>query len=689
LNISNVHWSSDLLIIAGKRKPSKSLLKIYDAGFKTLQSLLWILPLRINESPRLKSFDFIEKDHLFLGKGTISNISFTPAFGRRGKGKIQLFNLTCLVRDHLSDQTLVLKWFNIYPTMKKQLEAYESIVFLGEVSEYKGILQIINPSLNPKIDTSNSSLIIEYPTVNTVPGKFIKEFINKIPDELWNLETESFFKKNPNQMSILEAFKTLHGRGDLSQKQLAKDRIIYEEFFQNQLKVLARKLKNKSLRSTKYLVSEIQMNNFLSYLPYELTKDQNNVLEDIKQDLSSGHPMMRMIQGDVGCGKTSVAILASLIVTNQGGQVAFMCPTEALAKQHFQTISEMQIKELQIDLLLGSSKPKEKKEIINNLNNGKINLIIGTHALFQDSVEFKNLQLAIIDEQHKFGVDQRQSLVNKGKNTHTLIMTATPIPRSLQLAQYGDLDISTIRELPSGRKGIQTRIVSEKTYDKYLSFIKTRASLGEQIYIVVPAIEESETLAINNVNSLILIYKKFFPELIIEALHGQLKNDEKQSIMDKFVEGKIHILISTTVIEVGINVLNSTVISIYNPERFGLSSLHQLRGRVGRGGKAGFCFLISEKSISPEALQRLKIIEKTIDGFEISEADLQNRGQGDLFGNNQSGHGSNFKIANIIEHFSIFETVTQDINQLKINSPEVLNNFLLNLVDESKISLTI
>jgi ATP-dependent DNA helicase RecG len=292
-----------------------------------------------------------------------------------------------------------------------------------------------------------------------------------------------------------------------------------------------------------------------------------------------------MVQGDVGCGKTVVAWLATRVVNLNGAQAALMCPTEALAIQHFESFRSMN-PELKMDLLLGSTKAKEKKELLIRLKNGTTELIIGTHSLFQDSVVFNNLGLAIIDEQHKFGVEQRLRLVSKGEGTHSLIMTATPIPRTLSLAQYGDLDISSIRTMPAGRKGIKTRITEKPNYDKYIEFVKGRLSLGEQAYFVFPAIEESETLDIQNVKDAFKKYQRIFGQFKVAMLHGQMKADEKEKVVQDFRGKEYHILISTSVIEVGINIPNATVMAIYNPERFGLSSLHQLRGRVGRGEKA-------------------------------------------------------------------------------------------------------
>lgn len=694
MSTNKMDWSEPILDLAGKKKPSQSLIKLSTGGINSLKELVWLFPLRIQKAPSLSSFHTIAPDELFLGAGEVVSLNFTPAFGRRGKSNIQLFNATCMVKDKKSEKYLNLKWFNAYPNLKKQLESLKTISFMGKVSEYKGTYQIVNPKINPPITDNSNEMLIEYPTVNTVSGKHLQGIIQKISPETWIRHISVLPKEIERKLNLLnlnDALLTIHGKRLSSSDSIkrAKERLIYEEFFENQLKVLARKLKNKKLSAPILEVKKKEIQSFLEVFPYELTKDQQEVFNHIQTDLKSNKPMMRMVQGDVGCGKTSVAVLASMLVSANNYQTAFMCPTEALASQHYKTLSHMLGNKLSIELLLGSTKTKEKKEILQRLSSGDVDLVIGTHALIQDNVEFKSLALAIIDEQHKFGVAQRQKLVSKGDGVHTLIMTATPIPRSLQLAQYGDLDISTIRVMPGGRKGIQTRIVTPHTYEKYLSFLKTRMTLGEQIYVVVPAIEESETLVLNNVNEKFDIYKKYFPEHKIAILHGQLSADEKHHIMQEYANGKIEILISTTVIEVGINVVNSTVISIYNPERFGLSSLHQLRGRVGRGDKPGFCFLVTDEQTSKEAMNRIKIIEKSHDGFEIAEADLKNRGQGDLFGASQSGHVSNYKLANIIEHYQIFRQVSEDIEKLKLEHTEYINQVLLKLIDDAEVSSTI
>ena len=443
----------------------------------------------------------------------------------------------------------------------------------------------------------------------------------------------------------------------------------------------------KSL-AAKVFNDEQAVADLISSLPYQLTADQVGVWSELIEDFESGHPMMRMIQGDVGCGKTTIALMASLLIAKSGSQVALMCPTESLANQHYETFKE-NIHDFEIELLVGSTKPKEKKAIYNRLRDGELKIVIGTHALIQDAVEFSDLQLAIIDEQHKFGVDQRLKLTRKGKATHNLILTATPIPRTLQLAQYGDLDISSIKTMPAGRKGIKTRIVKPDTYEKYLSFIKTRLTMGEQIYIVAPAIEESETLNIQNVNEIEKEYQKYFPEYSIKALHGKLKSDEKAKVLQEFKSNKVQMIISTTVIEVGINNPNATVMSIYNPDRFGLSSLHQLRGRVGRGEKVGFCFLVMKDKPSQDSVDRLKILEKTNDGFEIAQADLENRGEGDLFGTDQSGNISSKKVASIFEHFDLFNQVNKDIQALIAQNNPIIDEYVKSMKQNTKITTTI
>lgn len=693
-NTSKLTWESSLLELSGKSSPSQSMLKLYEAGFTKLKDLLWILPLRVLPAPTLQAFSQMRDGTLFLGSCKLLSANFAPAYGRRGKGRAQLFNATLVVQDTLSGEIANLKFFNTYPNFRKTLESKETFTFMGPVQNYRGTLQVTNPKIDPKIEMAENGLLVEYPTVATVSGKHVKGIIDKIPEALWEMNPNIFVQSLQlplKSKSLAHCFSLLHGKalGDAHSRDLAYQDLVYCEFFEDQLKILARRQGIKQKSAPLISWNELDFTELVGALPYKLTSDQEMVLKQIRDDFASGTPMMRMTQGDVGCGKTTVALLASLMTVKNAGQVALMCPTESLALQHFDTFTKQVPKGTNVGLLLGSNKASEKKAICASLANGEIDIIIGTHSLIQDGVKFKNLEFVIIDEQHKFGVDQRQRLSSKREGTHTLIMTATPIPRTLQLAQYGDLDISTIRVMPQGRAGTKTRIVSPATYEKYLSFVKTRLSMGEQVYIVAPAIEESETLDLKNVQAIEEVYKKYFPEFKIQSLHGKLKPAQKQEIFKDFSRQKIDLLISTSVIEVGINVTNATVMSIYNPDRFGLSSLHQLRGRVGRGEKPGFCFLVSDKKLPPESMARLKVIERSNDGFEIAEADLKNRGEGDLFGVSQSGSVTQRKVASIFEHFDIFDRVNRELPGIIEKQKDVADAILSELIKDQKVSSTI
>lgn len=694
MSTNNINWKSSITALCSTpKKPTKTIQKLQASGIELIEDLIWLLPLRVIKLPSTKPFSEMKVGNYFKGSATIINVDISPAFGKKGKNKVQLYNATAVVKDSKSNSFLNLKWFNSYPNLKNQLESLDEFVFLGIVSDYKGIAQVVNPSLNPP--ENKSDLLIEYPTVSGVSGNHLKSLIQKIQPSLWSTPLDFFSKDLSSELSISslnQTFMTLHGLTDEYAPELfkkAQEELVYFEFLKDQLKVVARKLSIKSIKAPKIEIDEDSIDKFIKTFPYEFTTDQTKVCHEIFKDLSLGHPMMRIIQGDVGCGKTTVAIVAALGVALAGGQVAIMCPTEALALQHFKTFTDLLGSKFTIDLLVGSTKNSQRKLIQDRLSSTQTKVLVGTHSLFQDSVSFSNLQLAIIDEQHKFGVEQRLRLVSKGQGTHCLLMSATPIPRTLQLAQYGDLDISTIKTIPSNRKGTQTRIINAQTYEKYLSFVKTRVELGEQIYIVVPAIEDNEENDLKNIEKVESLYKRYFPQFSVRALHGKMKPEDKNEVLINYNKGLIQILVSTSVIEVGINVLNATVMAIYNPERFGLSSLHQLRGRVGRGQKAGFCFLIPDNNISQDGIKRLKVVEKSHDGFEIAEADLKNRGEGDLFGSSQSGNVSSHKVANIFEHFSIFEKVQRDVDKVKNKKPELFIPLLNKLSQDKKISTTV
>jgi ATP-dependent DNA helicase RecG len=693
LSTTNLSWDSSLdTVVGGSKRITPTIEKLNKAGIQTLNDLLWVLPLRLFKTPALSAFSSGQIEHYLRGEGRIVRKAINPAFGRKRPGRPLLYNGFIIIKDDHSNELLTLRWFNLYPNQKKQIESLEHIKFLGLLQEYKGQSQIINPKILLVDETED--YIIEYPTVNKVPGSSLEKFFKLIPSHLWQQIPQVVPELGYDEKITLgEAFKIIHGQLDPEKfhpdlKNQAEERLVYEEFLIEQLKIKTRRkyIKRKSAHS--HIISSPELQQLKAALPFVLTGDQEKVLVETLKDLSAGHPMMRIVQGDVGCGKTILAYLAARVVIFSGQQVALMCPTEALAQQHLKTFKELGA-DISVDILLGSTKAKEKKEVIARLKNGEISIIIGTHSLFQDSVIFKNLGLAIIDEQHKFGVEQRLKLVAKGAATHCLIMTATPIPRTLSLAQYGDLDISTIRTMPSGRKGIKTRITVSANYQKYLEFVRSRLTGGEQAYFVFPAIDESETIDLQNVKESFKKYQAIFREFKVEMLHGQMSVEEKEKVIGDFSDGKIHILISTSVIEVGINIPNSTIMSIYNPERFGLSSLHQLRGRVGRGDKPGFCFLVVDKELDPRSHQRLEVIEKNLDGFIIAEEDLKFRGEGDIFGVDQSGSISSKKVASYLVHSRILEQVIQNLDELMEKKPQAVEEIIEKLAKDQKILDTI
>ncbi len=663
-------------------KPTKTLEALNKKNIYTINDLLWLMPRRIVKLPEIANFQYANIGDFFRGRGTIVSMQAKPNFKSRGKGRAVLLNIAVTVKDDLSDNYITLKWFNAYQSIQKKLEQLKHLEFLGVVSVFNDSLQIVNPELFEigKSD-SESGLRITYPTIESVKSHHIQKVFDKLPNGFWDKIPEiipSNILEDKGLLSRSMAFKYLHGRvpsNEWSQDKFdqAKRRIIYEEFIYDQLKIKLRKNKRTELSRKSLKISLDQIQKAKSLYPYQLTIDQDKALDDIVSDFSGTTPAMRLIQGDVGCGKTTIAVASAYLILKTGGQVALMCPTETLALQHFREIEEILGNEFKVELLVGSTKASEKKKINESLESGDCDIVIGTHSLFQDSVNFKNLELAIIDEQHKFGVEQRIKLMKKGENPHCLIMSATPIPRSLSLTKYGDLDISIIKTMPGGRKGQKTRIVTNANLNNYLSFVKTRLEMKEQAYIVVPAIEESENDDIRNLEHTYELYKQYFPEFRIAYLHGRMSPDEKQAAITDFKEHKTDILIATSVIEVGINIINSTIMAILSPERFGLSSLHQMRGRVGRGNKPGFCFLVTDREITPDSMQRLQVIEKYTDGFKIAEEDLKIRGEGDLFGQEQSGVVTQKRLANIVLNQDILYEAIEDIKKYPNDFDSIIN----------------
>lgn len=463
-----------------------------------------------------------------------------------------------------------------------------------------------------------------------------------------------------------EAYRMIHFPENHGERKKALERFKFEELFLFELSM--EKIHHTvEERKTGHMFSETgnyTSRYFNELLSFELTEGQKSSLSDIKKDVRSGRQMNRLIQGDVGAGKTIVAIGAILMALDNGFQTAFVAPTEILAEQHFRTLSD-HLKELDINirLLVGGQKTALRRDVLTDIEGGNCQIVVGTHAVIQKEIKFHNLGLAVIDEQHRFGVKQRAELLNKGEHPHILVMSATPIPRSLAMTVYADLDISLIKDLPAGRKPIRTAIRGQKKRNDVFNFVKQEVEDGGQVYVIYPLVEESETLDLKDATAGFEKIKKRFPEFSIGLLHGRMKSEEKDEVMKAFIGKEIQILVSTTVIEVGVDVPNASVMIIEHAERFGLSQLHQLRGRIGRGERQSFCILMPDVKVSKSGSFRLKTMEETTDGFRIAEADLKLRGPGDFLGTKQSGL-PDFKVADIVEDQFILAQAKEKAKEL-------------------------
>tara|TARA_B100000925_G_C22010084_1_gene475816 strand:+ start:2882 stop:4936 length:2055 start_codon:yes stop_codon:yes gene_type:complete len=669
------NWQAPLFDLLRKTKSKKEpayIKKLTEAGIRTIEDLLWIIPLKSRSI--VDEIQHCNDGDIYTSSGIIKSIRSFRNFRAKGRNRVPLSNVTAIVESE--SKLIELKWFNAYPSIEKSLRSKERtlINFYGPIKRTNDRVQIINP----KLELNNSDSIIQYPTVNSVPGNRINELLNKIPRDSWH-NIYSVLNIPDEPISLSKAFQKVHGiekDPEPLNEEDALNRIIKEEFYTEQIMIERRKFKREQNRHNfKFETTRDKKNELHTSFNFSLTNDQKKVLDEILDDFNSPYSMTRLIQGDVGCGKTAVALAASRIIIHNHFQVAMMAPTESLAIQLFNNAKNYFKDNLKVEVLLGSFKKSDKNNITQRLETGDIDLIVGTHSLIQEGVHFKRLGLSIIDEQHKFGVNQRIALNKKSITGHTLIMSATPIPRSLSLTKFGDLEISIISEKPNGKSSIPSRIITKNTKDKFLSFLLTRLEMGEQAYVVAPAIEESESIEIENLENIYLKFKALFPNVKTSYIHGKLKSEEKQSIFKDFKNKKIDLLVSTSLIEVGIDVENATTMIVYGPERFGLSSLHQLRGRVGRGSKPGFFFMVIEKEISNESMERLRVIEEHSDGFKIAEQDLLQRGEGDLLGTSQSGE-KHRKIADLAKHQELLEESISTIELIKKDNPQYFQSII-------------
>lgn len=571
---------------------------------------------------------------------------------------------------------LKLTWFNA-PFLKNTLKAGSSFVFFGKVTEFKGQKTMNQPKIFTPSEYSEKAGTLE-PVYSQVKGLSNALIVKAIKQALTLSKIKADFvpeaiRYNRGLPAMREAIEHIHFPASMEDYRTSRERLAYNELFLFSMALIKKKQSTEEQKSGFIIKREEFIDSFIKNLPFTLTEGQAAAVEDIRNDLSSGYIMNRLLQGDVGSGKTIVSFIAGLEVALNGHQAAIMAPTEILAAQHYEKLKKI-VEEhelnLGIELVTGSLKASEKKKAYERILNHEADIIIGTHALFQDNVIYHDLALVITDEQHRFGVSQRKTLGEKGHNPHTLIMSATPIPRTLAMLLYADMKVSRITGLPSNRLPIKNAVVDENYRKNAYKFIFDEIKKGRQAYIICPMVEENDMLDLENVTDYSLKLRKLFPpEIHIEKLHGKMKPKEKDAIMERFLNKEIDILVSTTVVEVGVDVPNSTVMMVENAERFGLAQLHQLRGRVGRSGHQSYCIFVDTEN-SKKSQERLKILASSNDGFHIAEEDLKLRGPGDMFGIRQSG-ALLFTIADIYQDKELLQKASEDAVYIMKKDPEL------------------
>ena len=578
------------------------------------------------------------------------------------------------------NQTIEIVWFKATKWIEKSIKLNTDYVLYGKPNWYLNKFSIAHPELDVFSEFKNKQVEGLLPIYSSnervlsrgITNKFFREVIFNIINTSINFLKENLSKEINEKYSLIskqQAYRNIHFPSNHELLSKAEFRLKYEEFFYLQLEFLMSNISKKSkFKGFNFSKVGDSFNKFYkSHLPFLLTNAQKRVIKEIRKDFSSNAQMNRLLQGDVGSGKTIVALLSSLIAIDNNFQVCFLAPTEILAQQHFNSLNDSLNKiNITVNILTGSSTKKDRIKLFSDLINGEINILVGTHAVLEDNVRFKNLGFVIIDEQHKFGVAQRSKLWKKNITPpHVLVMTATPIPRTLAMSVYGDLDISIIDELPPGRKAVKTVHRSDRNRLEIFKFLKDEINKGRQVYVVYPLIEESKKLDYKDLMDGYESISREFPnsKYQISILHGRMKSEDKAIEMKRFKEGKTNIMVSTTVIEVGVNIPNASVMVIESSEKFGLSQLHQLRGRVGRGSENSYCILMTSNKLSSDARKRIKTMTSTNDGFKVAEVDMEIRGPGNLLGTQQSGL-LNLKLANIITDKEILESARDDVKKI-------------------------
>lgn len=653
---------------------TKRLEALRTEGIHSVEDLLNFFPRRYLDRSNTQKMKFLAgSGEEITVAGKVVDIN-TAGYGKKKRLEVTLNDGTGTVKG---------VWFRGVGYFSKYFKEGETVAFFGQAKRYGKNISIAHPEVD-KISSEGdldafSRIVPIYPgskalskarVTSSMIQNWMKEILNDLTMDEFLPTAQLNELKFPERK---EAYRMIHFPESHNEHKNALSRFKFEELFLFELSMekINHTVKERANGHLFHETGKYTSTYFNKLLPFELTDGQKSSLAEIKKDVRSGKQMNRLVQGDVGAGKTIVAIGAMLMALDNGFQAAFLAPTEILAEQHFRTLSE-HLKGLNVNirLLIGAQKKALRTDILTDVEGGNAQIVVGTHAIIQDEVRFHNLGLAVIDEQHRFGVKQRADLLNKGSHPHMLVMSATPIPRSLAMTVYADLDVSVIRDLPAGRKPIKTAIRSQKKREDVMHFVRKEVEDGGQVYVVYPLVEESEVLDLKDATAGFEKLKKRFPEFKIGLLHGRMKTDEKDEVMKAFIKNEIQILVSTTVIEVGVDVPNASIMIIEHAERFGLSQLHQLRGRIGRGERQSYCILMPDVKVSKSGAVRLKTMEETNDGFRIAEADLKLRGPGDFLGTKQSGL-PDFKFADIVDDQFLLAQAKEQAKALLAQDPEL------------------
>ena len=675
-------------IISIKGLGKKTSDRLNQLGIHTLEHLVFHLPTRYQDKTSITPLSDARINDEILIEATIDRIEVIPSRQRQ---------LLCYLSDQ-QNHRILLRFFHFTQYQKQALIRGESMQCFGEIKIGRKGLEMHHPEY--RITSQNQRPLLEqnlspiYPLCSGISQNKMKQWINYSLEVLKISQLDDYFEKitQHSMPSLKSSLMLLHHpekNEDLSKietfKHISQQRLIIEELATHQLSLLKTKKARKGKKTNAFILKNTLSDKLLDSLDFKLTNAQSNCIKEINDDLASSEPMLRLLQGDVGSGKTIVAVFALIQAVENNFQAAIMAPTEILARQHLQNFTHyLESLDIQIAYLSGSQNTQERKEQLSLIESGEAKVVIGTHALFQESVSFKDLSLVIIDEQHKFGVHQRLSLTKKAQTTpHQLVMTATPIPRSLTMSAYADLDTSVIDELPPGRQAVETIALSNARREELITKIRKISDEGRQIYWVCTLIEESEALRAESAEKTFTYLKDHLEELTVVMIHGKLSKVEKESIMKDFENGLINLLVATTVIEVGVNVPNASLMIVENAERLGLAQLHQLRGRVGRGSEKSICILMYQSPLSDNARERLDILRHSNDGFMIAQKDLELRGPGEILGTQQTGIAS-MKIANIIRDAYLLKEAGYYSSKMLEASLESQNALINRWIDEEK-----